>query len=58
MSALAYNVQNAAKALDVSPRTIWRLIEAGELPTFKLGTRTLIRYAAITEMIDRHSQAA
>jgi len=55
---LAYSVKDAAQTISVSNRTIWRLIAAGEIPTFKLGCRTLIRAEALTNLIDRHSHAA
>lgn len=58
MTALSYSVKDAAQTIGVSNRTIWRLIAAGEIPTFKLGCRTLIRADALKEMIDRHSHAA
>lgn len=55
---LAYSVKDAASTVGVSPRTIWRLIGTGDLASFKLGCRTLIRADALKEMIDRHSLAA
>ena len=58
MSALAYSVKDAAGLIGVSVRTIWRLIGTGELATFKLGCRTLIRAEALKELIDRHCNAA
>lgn len=58
MSALAYSVKDAAGMIGVSVRTIWRLIGSGELATFKLGCRTLIRAEALKDLIDRHCDAA
>lgn len=55
---LSYTVKDAATVIGVSHRTLWRLIAAREVPTFKLGCRTLIRADALRDMIDRHSQAA
>lgn len=55
---LAYSVVSAAKAIGVSKNTIWRLIAAGELTTFKLGARTLIRADVLQAFIDRQSRAA
>lgn len=42
-SLLAYSVRSAARALDISPRQVWRLLAAGELRAVKLGRRTVIR---------------
>jgi len=39
---LAYGIEAAADALDVSQRTIWNLISDGKLSTFRIGRRTLI----------------
>ncbi len=36
------SVMEAARSIGVSRPTIYRLIGRGELPTFKLGSRTLI----------------
>jgi hypothetical protein len=38
-AALSYSVASAAKAADVSTRTIWRAIHDGELSTFKFGAK-------------------
>lgn len=54
---LAYSVGNAAKAVGVSARTVWRLIDSGELVTFKLGARTLIRADVLRAFVDRQSAA-
>jgi len=36
-----YTVVEAAKALDVSPSTIWRWIEARRLPAYRVGARKI-----------------
>lgn len=36
-----YTVPEAAKALDVSASTVWRWIEAGQLPAYRVGKRRI-----------------
>lgn len=55
---LSYSVKDAATAIGISKTTVWRLIASGEIQTFKLGCRTLIRADQLQALIDRHSQAA
>ena len=55
---LAYNVPDAGRAIGVSKATIWRLIKAGELRTFKVGARTLIKTAVLLAFIDRKAATA
>ena len=50
---LSYGVREAGAALGLSRATVYRLIERGELPTFKIGTRTLIQRTALDALIDR-----
>jgi len=45
MEPLTLSVNDAAKVLGVSSRTVWALITDGKLPAVKLGKRTLIRHA-------------
>lgn len=61
MSApLSYGVDGAAKAIGISARGVWRLIHDGELPTFKLGARTLILTEDLQALLHRrkHERAA
>jgi excisionase family DNA binding protein len=45
-------VGEAAAMLGVSARTAWRMIEAGELPTVKLGPRaTRVRMSDVQELV-------
>src|SRR3990172_887127 len=39
--SLFYTVSEAARLLDVSPVTIWRWIESGRLPAYRLGPRNI-----------------
>lgn len=54
---ISYDVPGAAAAIGVSKTTIWRLIAAGELETFKLGARTLIRADVLQALVDRLSSS-
>lgn len=58
MTALSYTVKDAAGQIGVSVRTMWRLIADKEIPTFKLGCRTLIRADRLADFIDQKSNAA
>ncbi len=48
----------AAQLLGISPRTAWKLVKAGELPSFRIGTRVLIQYSAITSFVDERLATA
>ncbi len=50
---LAYSIKEAAAALGVSTGTIWNLIRAGDLWTFKLGVRTLIKVEVLADFINQ-----
>lgn len=56
--AISYSVIGAAKAIGISKTTIWRLVAAGDLPTFKLGHRTLIHADDLKALINRQRQTA
>ena len=50
--ALLWNLEEAARQLGgVSPRTVRRLIERGELPTVRVGARLLVPSGAVADWI-------
>jgi excisionase family DNA binding protein len=53
-SRLAYGIEDAAEALDLSRSRIYELIAAGEIAACKVGKRTLIPAAELTAFLDRH----
>jgi len=48
----------AAQLLGVSPRTAWTLVKNQELPSFRIGSRVLIPYSAITSFVDERLACA
>jgi excisionase family DNA binding protein len=47
-------ITHLAERLGLSRRTIHRLISRGELPTIKIGRRTLISHATVAHWLARH----
>lgn len=54
---ISHSVDSAAQAIGVSPSTVWKLIADHELPTFKLGHRTLIHRDDLEAFIQARRQA-
>lgn len=52
---LSYGVKEAAEAIGLSRATLYRLIGAGELTTFKIGSRTLIRRDVLESFLAKAS---
>lgn len=50
---LAYSIKETARALEVSPSTIYRLILQGELTPIKVVGRTRIQTADLVAYLDR-----
>jgi excisionase family DNA binding protein len=50
---LSYGIPDAGRAIGVSRATIWRLVAAGEIKTFKLGNRTLIKADELRAFVER-----
>ena len=48
---LALSVPEAAQAIGVSEREVWRLIARGELPVVRIGRRTLVHVAALDSFL-------
>ena len=55
-AVLCYSIKGAAAATGLSMSAIYRLMQTGELETFKLGRRTLIRREQIEQLLDRAEQ--
>lgn len=53
---ISYDVPGAARAMGVGKSTVWRMIAAGQVETFKLGSRTLIRADVLQALVDRLSR--
>ena len=54
VSRLAYGIDDAANALDLSRSRIYELIAAGEITACKVGKRTIIPAAELTAFLERH----
>lgn len=50
---LAYGIHEAATALGISDRGIWRLVKAGDLATIKIGARALIPAPLLQALVER-----
>lgn len=53
---LSYNVNEAAAAVGVGRTKLYDLINRGELQTFRLDGRTLIRADVLASFVDRVSR--
>lgn len=53
---LLYTVRQTAEVLSYSTRTVWRLISAGELTTFKGPGPTRVLAASVAAYIERHKE--
>jgi excisionase family DNA binding protein len=56
-SQLAYGINAAASALDLSRSRIYELISEGEIGACKIGKRTVIPASELTAFLDRHRVA-
>ena len=55
---LALNVAEAAQAVGISERELWRRIAGGELPVVRIGRRALIHVAALDAYLAARSAPA
>jgi excisionase family DNA binding protein len=56
-SRLAYGIEGAADALDLSRSRIYELIAAGQIAACKVGKRTIIPATELAAFLDRHQVA-
>jgi len=50
---IAYTVKHAAKVLDIGERTLWQLINSGEVESFKIGWSRRISRSALEQYVER-----
>lgn len=56
---LAYGVKDFCKAVgNIGRSTFYRLVEQGEIQTFKMGARTLIYAKDVDDFIARHKSTS
>ena len=48
---IAFSVRHAAQATDLSERSLWRFIRAGELAIARIGTHVIITRAALEDFL-------
>ncbi len=53
---LAYSVDDASRMIGISKTQLYRLINADQLSSLKLGHRTLIEAQSLRDLIDRHTR--
>ncbi len=58
MSSNAMTVQEVAEYLNVDPKTVYRLVNRGELPGFKVGGSWRFQKTDLDDWIDKQKQAA
>ena len=57
MQALTVSITDAAKALNVSRPTIYKLIQNGKLKTFTIGRRRLVTPEALSDFVKAQTAA-
>ncbi|MEP2736744.1 MAG: helix-turn-helix domain-containing protein [Erythrobacter sp.] len=54
---LSFGVKDAARAVGVSPATMWNLIRAGEVKPTRIGGRTLVQRGELESLLNRSTAA-
>jgi excisionase family DNA binding protein len=52
MERFAYSINETARALSLGRTSIYAMIADGQLETFKLGRRTLVKAGSIRRLVD------
>lgn len=55
MAELTYSIDEAAAALGISDWLLRRWIEAGQVPTIRMGRRVLVSKAALAAWVETNS---
>lgn len=54
---LSYGIREACAATGLGRSTLYRLIDEGQIKTFKIGARTLILYRVLQDFLERRAAA-
>ncbi|WP_337847686.1 helix-turn-helix domain-containing protein [Sphingomonas sp.] len=52
---LTYTISEAASAAGVGRTKLYELINAGEIPLIKIGTRSLVRRSDVFDLLERNT---
>jgi len=58
LSPVSVPVPTAARLLGISVRTCWTLVKDRQIASFRIGSRVLIPYSALTSFVDSRLAAA
>lgn len=58
LTRMSYSVDEAATIIGIGRTTLYRIIKSGQLPTIKIGTRTLIRRSDLEGLLNSGSKLA
>ena len=53
---IAYTVKHAAKVLDIGERTLWQLVNSGEVESFKIGWSRRVSRSALEDYVKRQRE--
>jgi excisionase family DNA binding protein len=55
---LSVGLEDAAKLIGISGRTLWTMVDRGEVPHVKLGGRLLFRVESLDKWLEEREQAS
>ncbi|MGD9715178.1 MAG: helix-turn-helix domain-containing protein [Thermomicrobiales bacterium] len=55
MEKIAYSIAEAARVAGIGRTKLYELINAGELPLIKVGSRSLVRRVDVEALLDRNT---
>src|SRR5690606_40267970 len=58
ITPMAYSVVDAARVLGIGKTKFYELVNQGEIPTIKIGSRTLVPHDELAAFVERQRNAA